>query len=256
MHSASPHLLAIDIGNTRTKVACFVAGERRGLWQMPTAGLEAGLAEITAQLPETCLLRVGWISVADDLRLEGWACWARFLTPPVFVPIRSIGQLRVRHNYVTPDTLGIDRIVGVIAAQALAPGCPVLVVDAGTAITYDYADAEGVYQGGGISPGIRMRFQALHSFTARLPLVEMAENIPLTGNSTYSSIRSGVVHGAGAEVQGMIDRYCALAGPSLQVALTGGDILTFENQLEKVNFANPYLLLDGIHLILNQNLSP
>lgn len=251
-------MLAIDIGNTRTKLACFLAGERTGLWHAATAELEAKLAEILGQLPCELSLAVGWISVAADSPMVEWACWDHFVVKPTFHPLRSVADLPILHRYETPETLGVDRVVGVIAAQATAPGCPVLVIDAGTAITYDYADAAGVYLGGGISPGIQMRFQALHALTARLPLVDAGapeENISLTGNSTRGSIRSGVILGAVAEVQGMIEQYQTLAGPSLQVALTGGDILTFENRLKKVNFADPYLLLNGIQLILNQNLS-
>lgn len=244
-------VLAIDIGNTRTKIARFERGRRGHVWNLSTKNLEAELGQALESLPASRKLQVGWISVAAQLSIEALAAWQNFDTPPVFTPIESLDQLPIQHAYATPDTLGIDRIVGVVAAQAQTKGHPVLVIDAGTAITYDYADAAGIYQGGGISAGIQMRFQALHTFTARLPLVESAENIPLVGNTTHTSIRSGVINGSIAEVQGMISEFLHLAGPTLQVFLTGGDILTFENRLKKVNFADPYLLLNGIHIILN-----
>ncbi len=244
-------VLAIDIGNTRTKMARFEQGVREQVWNLSTNNLTAELEQVLSTFPRTCQLQVGWISVAAQQSIEALDAWRYFDTPPIFTPIESLDQLPIEHAYATPDTLGIDRIVGVIAAQSLAKGRPVLVIDAGTAITYDYADVAGIYQGGGISAGIQMRFQALHTFTARLPLVELSENIPLVGNTTHTSIRSGVINGSIAEVQGMITEFLHLAGPTLQVFLTGGDILTFENRLKKVNFADPYLLLNGIHIILN-----
>src|SRR5690606_13620294 len=112
--------------------------------------------------------------------------------------------------------------------------------DAGTCITYDFTDSDRQYYGGGISPGLKMRFQAVHTFTARLPLVIPAENPELVGNSTETSIQSGIVNGILAEIDGIISRY-RQKYPDLQVILCGGDAPFFENKLKASIFASPDL---------------
>ncbi|MCB0841544.1 MAG: type III pantothenate kinase, partial [Bacteroidetes bacterium] len=127
-----------------------------------------------------------------------------------------------------------------------------LVIDAGTAITYDFATANGEYKGGGIAPGMAMRFRALHEFTARLPLVSSQSDVLLIGDSTTASIQSGVQWGIIAEVEGMISYYKSQISPDLQVFLTGGDSGFFENHLKNINFADSNLILKGIHYILTR----
>ena len=136
--------------------------------------------------------------------------------------------LPIGNRYRTPETLGMDRICAAVAAQARVPGSPVLVVNAGTAITYEYVDAAGDYIGGGISLGMRSRFRALHEFTAALPLLDEQGSLQLVGDDTATSIRSGVVNGLIAEIEGIVAQYQALAGPALKVFLTGGDAVFWE----------------------------
>ena len=158
--------------------------------------------------------------------------------------------LPIGNRYRTPGTLGMDRVCAAVAAHGRAEGTPVLVVNAGTAITYEYVDAKGDYLGGGIGPGLKSRFRALHEFTAALPLVAAAGPLTLVGDDTETSIRSGVVNGLLAEIEGMIDQYRALAGPALQVFLTGGDTEFLGNHLKSVTFADANLLLYGINSII------
>lgn len=158
--------------------------------------------------------------------------------------------LPIGNRYRSPQTLGMDRICAAIAGRDRAPQGPVLVINAGTAITYDYVDAEGDYLGGGIAPGMRGRFRALHEFTAALPLVDPAGPLQLIGDDTETSIRSGVLNGLLAEIEGIVARYRDLAGPALSVFLTGGDTEFLGNHLKSVTFADANLLLYGINSII------
>lgn len=155
------------------------------------------------------------------------AAYKLFLNPNTALPIKK--------NYETPQTLGADRIAGAVGANFLFPKQNVLIVDMGTAIKYDYVSAEAAFEGGIISPGMRIRFEALHTFTKRLPLVE-ADGIPdLIGKNTTTCIQSGVVNGIIAEVNGMIESYQKIG--NCQIILCGGDAPFFESQIKKPTFA-------------------
>jgi type III pantothenate kinase len=162
--------------------------------------------------------------------------------------------LPVKNLYATPQTLGVDRIAGVCGAQDFFQATNCLVIDAGTCITYDFLDKEGRYHGGGISPGLTMRFQAMHTFTARLPLVSVTENPLLIGNSTETCMQSGVIHGLIEEIDGIIRKYSEKFD-GLKVILCGGDTGFFENKLKASIFASPELVLSGLNSILLYNVS-
>jgi type III pantothenate kinase len=162
--------------------------------------------------------------------------------------------LPIKIQYKTPSTLGVDRIAGVCGAQKLYPSQNVLVIDAGTCITYDFIDSNGSFMGGGISPGLQMRFQAMHTFTARLPLIKPSSNPVLIGSSTEECIRSGGVLGLIDEIEGIISRYKSMY-PDLRVILCGGDGPFFENQLKASIFACPELVLLGLNSILLHNVA-
>jgi type III pantothenate kinase len=160
----------------------------------------------------------------------------------------------VKNLYATPATLGVDRLAGVCGARELFPDQNCLVIDAGTCITYDFIDKGGAYHGGAISPGLNMRFEAVHTFTAKLPLVPSKPDVPLIGNSTETSIQSGVVNGLLAELQGIISQY-SQKFENLRVILCGGDARFFENQMKASIFASPELVLIGLNSILNHNVN-
>jgi type III pantothenate kinase len=167
-----------------------------------------------------------------------------------WVEIDRQTRLPVEIAYRTPETLGMDRVCSAVGVRELAGKGPLLCIDAGTAITYDYIDADNRYCGGGISPGIRTRFRALNQFTAALPLVEKEGRLPLVGDDTETSIRSGVVNGVLAEIAGITERYHEMAGPGLQTAITGGDADFLGNHLKNINFVDSNLLLRGILAIV------
>ncbi|MFV0366150.1 MAG: type III pantothenate kinase [Mangrovibacterium sp.] len=149
---------------------------------------------------------------------------------------------RIQHNqalplaidYATPETLGMDRVVAAIGARSLFPNVPLLVIDAGTAITVDYVSADGVFQGGNIAPGIQLRFQSLNEHTDKLPLVQAKAEFDAIGKDTESAIRAGVQQGVVNE----LSSYVAKAREqysNLQVVLTGGDaLLISKNMVENL----------------------
>lgn len=248
--------LTIDIGNTRSKAAIFTeTGKAEVLWSCETKVLESSLEDWLAEVDEHAKLIVGWITTADMEVSAGWNLWKKFNTKPHFEAIRPTDSVLPIHvAYKTPHTLGADRLIAAIGACSYFPKSPVMVVDVGTAITYDCVDDSGTYLGGGISPGLNMRFRALHSFTAKLPLVAPSDSSPLLGTSTETSIQVGAQRGAIEEVRGMIKLYKKTFGPDLKVFLTGGDAYAFEKHLKKPNFARFHLLLEGIFLTLKYRL--
>lgn len=167
--------------------------------------------------------------------------------------------LPIMNLYGTPATLGKDRLAGAVGARFAFPDLPVLVIDAGTCIKYDFIDAQGAYYGGAIAPGLYMRLKAMHNFTARLPLIEpenytVLAELPLTGNSTTDAMRSGALNGAIFEVEGAIAAYRQLHA-NLTVVITGGDAGFFELHVKSRIFARPNLVLEGLNAILNYNLT-
>jgi len=157
-----------------------------------------------------------------------------------------------KNLYATPSTLGVDRIAAVCGALDIYPNRNCLIVDAGTCFNYEFIDAKGQYLGGAISPGIHMRLEAMHKFTARLPLVTNNQDAPLTGNSTETCMQSGVTNGIIAEIEGIISRYSQIY-PDLGVILSGGDYSLFENKLKPSIFVAPELVLSGLNRILLYN---
>ncbi|MEO1452048.1 MAG: type III pantothenate kinase, partial [Bacteroidota bacterium] len=242
--------LALDIGNSFTKVGLFRESLTPRYARVSTAQLETALPEILESWAPPIVKAAGWVSVSHDQALADWPVWQKWGIRPR--PVRSTDHLPVVNAYATPETLGPDRIVAAIGAWVHSGRKPVLVIDAGTALTFDCIDGEGTYRGGAIAPGLHMRFQALNQFTAKLPLVEAEDDPPLVGDSTHSSIRSGVINGMRAELFGTIEAYRPILGSDMQVYLTGGDTSYFVNHLKSSIFADPYLVLRGVHYILIQ----
>ncbi|WP_299119920.1 type III pantothenate kinase [uncultured Winogradskyella sp.] len=168
------------------------------------------------------------------------------------IELSSKTKLPFKNCYKTPKTLGVDRIALVSASVNQFPDKNVLIIDAGTCITYDFITDENHYLGGAISPGIRLRYKSLNNLTANLPLLET--NLPKTiiGNTTESSIHSGVVFGVIKEIDGVIDEYQE-NHQDLTVILTGGDAKFLSNQLKNSIFANSNFLLEGLNFILDFN---
>ncbi len=235
--------LAIDIGNTRIKAGLFegsVLREHRWLEDH-----DALLLLMEDRSVEAIILSsVATMSINDRLAS------ARQDIP--YVVLTNSTPLPFTDAY---PTLGTDRIAAVAGAQRYFPEQPVLVIDIGSCITYDLLDQRACYQGGFISPGIRMRLRAMHTFTARLPLVELGDPEPLelTARTTPDSLRGGAVQGAIAEISQMIRMYTDKFS-DLHVILCGGDIpyVSHLHQDHSVTLV-PELILIGLNCILQYN---
>jgi type III pantothenate kinase len=235
--------IVVDYGNSSAKVGIF---EGTVLQEKHIFREEDALQQFLQNFPAVHFI-ISSVN-ADAARVASWTAAQK-----KFVLHHSL-PLPVRNLYATPHTLGVDRLAGVCGAQQLFPGSPCLVIDAGTCITYDFLDRTGAYHGGGISPGLNMRFEAMHTFTARLPLVQARDTVDLIGNSTETCMQSGVIYGLLEEVDGIIRRYQEKF-EGLQVILCGGDALFFENKLKASIFASPELVLSGLNSILIYNVS-
>jgi len=169
-----------------------------------------------------------------------------------FIELSASTPIPINNVYKTPETLGKDRLAGVIGAYYLFPQKTVLVIDAGTCITYDLINKKGEYYGGSISPGLKMRFNALHTFTQKLPLVSLKNINTLIGTNTNESILTGVINGYIAEIDGIIEQYKNYTA-ELIVVLCGGDTHFLVNRLKNSIFANPEIVLIGLNEILDYN---
>ncbi|MCF8302836.1 MAG: type III pantothenate kinase [Bacteroidales bacterium] len=238
--------MVIDIGNTLTKLAVFQNDKLVESYSFKGISKET-IAGIQKKYPglKKCLIS-SVVDVSPDIK--------RFLDETMnYFQLDETTPLPLKVNYKTPETLGNDRIAAVVMGNALYPDENVLVVEAGTAITYDFVDGQGIYHGGGISPGIDMRFRALNSFTHKLPLIEKAKSPGLIGNSTTDSILSGVMNGVIAEVDGIIDNYRNYTDNQLKVVIGGGDCFYFDRKLKNNIFVLQNIVIEGLNKILLYN---
>jgi type III pantothenate kinase len=170
-----------------------------------------------------------------------------------FISLNPETKLPIENGYDTKDTLGADRIAAAVAANHFFPQSLVLVIDAGSAITFEFIGAQGKYLGGNIAPGLAMRFKALHEFTAHLPLLDASREYKSPGNNTSSAIVAGVVQGMLHEIEGYITN-CRIRHTEFKVIITGGDANFFAEKLNCSIFVNPNLVLVGLNQILEFNL--
>lgn len=242
--------LTLDIGNTTVKYGCF---EDDVLRETATDQTTAQVQAVVARWKPAHAIVA---SVAEPT--EAWAATLRGqITGQVLEFKPASTPLPIKNAYATPQTLGADRLAAAAGAAWLRPGRDSLIIDAGTAIKCDWVEGGHTFRGGSIAPGLRLRFQALHTFTGRLPLLEMPPelppelppDIPLTGTDTTSAMQSGVLNGAVAEINGILDQYRAQR-PAIGVLLAGGDAGFFQSRLKGPIFVIPELVLLGLHRIL------
>ena len=237
------NILAIDIGNTNIKYAIF---DDKGA--MLFNGMIEGhdnLTDISDNIAvftpsQTIVATTVELSAHEDEIIRKFSPDTTYFDYNTAIPVRNL--------YHTPETLGADRLAAVIAAYSQTHG-DTLVIDIGTAVTYDFINAKGEYLGGNISPGVHLRFMALHEHTSRLPLVSQEGEIPQMGNTTQTAIRCGVLNGISYEIQGYISEF-SLKYPNLYVFLTGGDQIYFDEEIKKRTFADKYLVLKGLNEII------
>ncbi len=235
--------LVIDRGNTAVKVALFEETVPVRVERVPHSELNRFLRDwVSEYSPSRAIL--GSVAGLDDASTEQWLGSRLALCV-----LRPDTPLPLQNRYETPATLGQDRLANAVAAWTAQPGVAHLVVDAGTCLKFDLVNAQGEYLGGAISPGLQMRFKALHTFTEKLPLIEARNPGLLVGQNTETSILSGVVNGMCAEIEGIAEQY-RLRFEDIRLWLTGGDSDFFAKALKNAIFADRFLTLKGLHAIL------
>lgn len=239
--------LIIDVGNTRVKIAVFKDSNIIFNHNFNKRNIISEIKNLLKNytIDEAIISTVALISDKKLKKIQN-------LVP--LLQVDSKTKIPFKNLYSTPKTLGVDRIALVCAALHTYPNQDVLVIDAGTCITFDFINRKKEYLGGAISPGIEMRYKALNKFTSKLPLLKINTPNHFIGNSTNESIHSGVVNGIIHEIDGVIQQY-KNKYLHLTVVLTGGDANFLSKQLKSSIFANQNFLLEGLNkiLIFNKN---
>jgi len=238
--------LIVDVGNTLVKFAVFQEDKLLDKMVTELSEFDNEQKKILSKYPkiEKCIVSsVGHLEDSTIKRLEKHY--------PVLI-LNSSLTLPFKNLYTTPNTLGVDRMALVAASVQHYPDTNVLIIDAGTCVTYDFITRDNNYLGGAISPGVRLRYKTLHNLTANLPLLDTEMPKNLVGDSTASAIHSGVMNGILKEIDGVIDDYQEKY-TDLTVILTGGDANFLSKQLKNSIFANSNFLLEGLNFILEYN---
>lgn len=239
-------LLAIDIGNTQVKLAVFELNTLLDKKIAPLSGWKIEVENYLKLFSKIDALVVASVGNSDENDFFEYNSRLKvlFITQDTKFPFTN--------SYSTPKTLGMDRMVLATGAVQLYPNQNRLVIDAGTCITYDFIDSNNVYHGGAISPGIRLRYESLHTYTAKLPLLTMESPDALIGNSTMQSIHSGIVNGIAFELDGFISSILD-RNDNFIIILTGGDAEFLAKRLKNTIFANPNFLLESLNQTFQYN---
>ena len=240
--------LIIDIGNTACKLAVYDDNQLiysdKGETELVPFAMMAN-AVIKEYNVQNCIIAsVSLPFLPFSGMLKG--------IPGTIITLDASTPLPIINRYSTPHTLGSDRIAAAVGATVLFPGTSCLIIDAGTAITYDYVKDGTEYLGGNISPGIDMRFMALNQFTSRLPMVSDPKPTETFGLSTTEAISNGVINGVIHEINGYIDDF-EKKNVNSRIILTGGSSIYLCKKLKNTIFAEPNLVTIGLNRILNYN---
>ena len=233
-------ILAVDVGNTRVKVAVFQNDTIFESFLFETISFEKKIKKIIKNndlITHLVVASVGLIDKSVFFGLEN-SVKVHFVSHQDLFPFEN--------KYQTPHTLGIDRMVLAAGAVLQYPNQNRLVIDAGTCVTYDFINQKNHYLGGAITPGLAMRYKALNQYTSKLPLLENEVPAFFIGDSTAQSIHSGVVNGLTFEIDGFIDQYKSL-NSNFIIILTGGDAVFLAKRLKNTIFANSNFLLESLN---------
>jgi type III pantothenate kinase len=233
-------ILAVDIGNTRIKAAVFEGNILKENFVFVENELQKNIQNILKKYKKVADLvvsSVGDIEKQSLLQFEN-DLKVHFISQEDPFPFVNC--------YATPKTLGIDRMVLAAGATLQFPHQNRLVIDAGTCVTFDFIDENNKYLGGAIAPGLRLRYESLHNYTAKLPLLTLENPKDLIGKSTSDSIHSGVANGLVYEIDGFIDEYSARYSNFI-IILTGGDTDFLAKRLKNTIFANSNFLLESLN---------
>ncbi len=240
-------ILTIDVGNTNIKVAVFERFNLLDKFVFQKNNFQNNFKIIFKKYPNHLKAVVSSVSLSEDDDI----LWLKKQIH--VIEINSKTKFPFKNDYSTPKTLGIDRMVLAAGAVIEYPNQNILIIDAGTCITYDFITNKNEYLGGAISPGLSMRYQALHDYTAKLPLLENNPPESFIGNSTNQSIYSGVVNGLCYEIEGFISEY-SVKNEQFTIILTGGDAIFLANRLKSTIFADENFLLKSLHQLYTYSL--
>ena len=233
--------LALDAGNSSVKFGLFKNQD------LLFSGKFKKGESIKNHITEEYLSQIECIvscSVLKDLQLKD-------LPQVKHIPITINSSFPFQINYFSPETLGIDRVVSCVGAWD--GNTDLLVIDAGSCMTFDYVSLDNGYEGGAISPGLQMRFTAMNNFTEKLPLVSKFENNPkILGSTTTECLQSGTINGIKFEIEGFISHF-KHKSPNLKVFLTGGDSIFLGTELKSGIFADQNLVLKGLNSLIHLN---
>lgn len=240
-------ILTIDVGNTNIKVAVFKQVNLIEKFVFQKNELKNNFENILkkyANCTNAVLSSVGKLDENDVLWLKSHLN---------LLEISHVSAFPFKNLYGTPKTLGVDRMVLAAGAVLLYPNQNTLIIDAGTCVTYDFVTSKNEYLGGAISPGLRLRYESLHNFTAKLPLLakKLPENV--VGNNTEEAIHSGVVNGLCYEIEGFVSEY-SVKNEQFTIILTGGDANFLANRLKSVIFADENFLLKSLQQLYTYSL--
>ncbi|GGI56678.1 type III pantothenate kinase [Winogradskyella haliclonae] len=238
--------LIVDVGNTLVKFAIFEKDNLICKESFKLSQFKKEYKAIKKQFPKLKSAIVSSVGRLSDQQID--LIKADFSV----LELNSKAKVPFTNKYKTPETLGVDRIALVSASMLKYSEKNVLIIDVGTCITYDFITNENEYLGGAISPGLRLRYKSLNNLTANLPLLETKVPKTIVGDSTETSIHSGVVLGTINEIDGVINTYKEKYS-DLTVILTGGDAKMLSKQLKSSIFANSDFLLEGLNYILEFN---
>jgi len=240
-------ILTIDVGNTNIKVAVFKQVNLIEKFVFQKNELEKNFENILKKYPNcsnAVLSSVGKLEEKDVLWLKNHFS---------LLEINHTSKFPFKNLYASPKTLGVDRMVLAAGAVLLFPNQNVLVIDAGTCVTYDFITNEKEYLGGAISPGLRLRYESLHNFTAKLPLLNKKIPENFIGNTTDEAIHSGVVNGLQYEIEGFVSEY-SVKNEQFTIILTGGDANFLANRLKSIIFADENFLLKSLQQLYTYSL--
>lgn len=234
--------LVIDFGNTNIKGGVFDAD--RLISHFAFLGIE----EARDFINQGIYFQIGVCSVNQSK--EDIIEAIPELKNALFLSYHTSSPLRM--DYDTPETLGMDRLAAAIGANSIYPGKPLMVIDIGTCITYDFVSRDGVYEGGLISPGIELRYKAMNDYTQNLPLLNLRNTDILIGKSTEQSMVSGVINGIAGEMQAHTSQFM-LNNADLKVIMTGGGAKIFESKIKSDIFVSLEIVLVGLNRVLEYN---
>ena len=240
-------ILTIDVGNTNIKVAVFKQINLVEKFVFQKNELKNNFENILKKYVNCTNAVLSSVGKLDENDISWLKSHLNLLE------ISHASAFPFKNLYGTPKTLGVDRMVLAAGAVLLYPNQNTLIIDAGTCVTYDFVTSKNEYLGGAISPGLRLRYESLHNFTAKLPL--LAKKLPknVVGNNTEEAIHSGVVNGLCYEIEGFVSEY-SVKNEQFTIILTGGDANFLANRLKSVIFADENFLLKSLQQLYTYSL--